>query len=410
MHFGKEELEELHETWGKRFSGVEVPVFRNSLSHERRVHVGLVSADFRWHSVAFFLLGLLKHRDKSRLEITCFSDNPEDDDMTGILRNLADSWVTCKGLSDSALLKIIRRSRVDVLVDLAGHTAYNRMAVFGRRAAPVQVSWLGYPTPTGNPHIDFWFTDAGIHSEDVVAGGGCSEPVCLASGAHAYHPPVEAAEMPVDRVLWEPESEDVMDSGADTVWLGCFNHRAKLSSQTLEMWAAILRSAPHTKLLLKTRSFADERVSADLRKRFGLLGVDPCRLSFRSRTDTTLEHLQCYRCIDLALDSFPYNGTTTTCESLWMGVPVVTRSGNTYASRVTGSLLNQLGKPEWVADSAEGYVQTALNLIADVEGRRQFRKNARGLLQEAGLTDSARFAECWTTAVEDLWRRYVAQG
>jgi len=390
------DVQTAHADWGKRFRDVSAPFFKHSKNAGRRLHIGFVSPDLRWHSVAFFFLALLKHLDSDQLEVTCFSDNQKDDDMTAVLKNFSNAWVHCSDFSDQQLLKTIRRSRVDVLVDLAGHTAYNRMNVFGHRAAPVQVSWLGYPTPTGNAQIDYWMTDEGIHPDSHAELAGGVIPVHLPCGAHAYLAPMDAVDMPNDRLPSET-------GDADSVWLGCFNHRAKLSEETLKMWVSIMQSALHSKLLLKTRSFADERVVQDIRSYFGKSGIDPARLVFMGRTESTREHLQCYRRIDLALDTYPYNGTTTTCESLWMGVPVVSRIGETHASRVSGSLLKQLGKAHWVSDSAAGYVASALSLIADPTGRKQFRKDARSLMHAAGLTDGQRFAKDWTDSVRRMW-------
>ncbi len=402
---GMETLIQSHRQWASRFPVPSDVPWRNRRTGDRRFHLGFVSGDLRWHSVAFFLLSLMRHLDRATFEVTCFSDNLSDDDMTGILRGFADAWVPCRDLDDISLMQSIRRSRVDILIDLSGHTAYNRMGVFAMRAAPIQVSWLGYPTPSGNPCIDYWLTDPGICSigaaSSVASGWMGSRPIHLLPSVHAYHPALPAEEMPPTRWVESETTE------RETIWLGCFNHRAKVSTETLYMWAKILQRFPQTKLLLKSRSYADAGVCDSIRQSLVSRGIESGRVVFLPRTASTREHLHCYRRIDLALDTFPYNGTTTTCESLWMGVPVVTRKGESHASSVSSSLLHQLGKQAWIAHSREAYVTAAGNLIEDAEQRREFRENSRDLMFRCGLTDGNRFAACWSEAMLKLWRDWI---
>lgn len=384
---------QLHEEWGRSLPAATEPVWRHRWDADRRLHVGLVSGDFRWHSVAFFLLALLRHVDPQDCEITCFSNHPERDEMTDILHSQVQAWVDIHAASDAQVLQRIRRSRVDVLVDLSGHSAYNRMVVFAQRAAPVQLSWLGYPVPTGNPGIDFWITDPVICPLDNPCPWQGSRPLRLAPGCHAYHAPLSEAEMPL---LGPAEA-------ARPVTLGCFNHRAKLSPETLRMWAEILRAAPQARLRLKSRCYAEVGSREQLWQQMERLGVARERIDLESRTPSTREHLDAYRQVDIALDTYPYAGTTTTFESLWMGVPVVTRCGSEPVSRVGASILGQLGRSEWVSADRQGYVNAVLRLIAEPAQRRQFRQDAREHLRSSGLTDGERFARSWQAGIRQVW-------
>ncbi len=388
---------QIHEQWGQRLALAQEPTWRHRWDADRRLHVGWVSGDFRWHSVAFFLLALLRNLDREQFEITCFSNHPDTDEMTEILRSQVDAWVDIHEASDERVLQQIRRSRVDVLVDLSGHSAYHRMAVFAKRAAPVQLSWLGYPGPTGNPEIDFWMTDAIICPPSESCPWKGSRPLRLNAGCHAYHPPLSESEMPPVAVRTE-------HSGPT---LGCFNHRAKLSRETVEMWAEVLNAAPTARLLLKSRCYQDAQACDEIRQQFQALGVAAERLELWARTPSTREHLEGYQQMDIALDTYPYAGTTTTFESLWMGVPVVTRCGVEPASRVGASILRQLGRSEWVASDRRGFVQTALRLIEDAAQRKDFRTNAREAMRLSGLTDGARFARSWQAAVRGVWQEQV---
>lgn len=394
---GFSELLEIHHQWGQSLTRPLEVVFKNRMVTDRRIHLGFVSGDFRWHSVAFFLIGLIHHLDRNDFEITCFSDNRSDDEMTGILREFSDGWVDCQNYSDETLWKTIIRSRVDVLVDLSGHTSYNRMGVFGRRAAPLQLSWLGYPTPTGNPQIDFWMIDEKVNPFDVGEQDAGFRPVILPGGMHAYQPPLNAIEMPTDR--FPPDGE--------TICLGCFNHRAKISESSIRMWAEVMRNFPTARLLLKSRSFADRNVIKELKHAFSRHGVESERIEYLERTTTTREHLECYRSVDIALDTYPYNGTTTTCESLWMGVPVISMRGESPASRVGSSLLSQLGRSDWIAEDPDSYVERVSELIGNEQERKLFRVTSRAQMYQSGLTNTRVFASNWSHVVRELWAKRV---
>ena len=393
-----ETLLQEHREWGKQLPVSEPPVFRNTFDPKKRIHIGFVSADFRWHSVAFFLFGLLRELDREQFEVTCINESRNPDEMTEMIRTEVSGWVNTADLEDEGFIKTVRRCRLDVLVDLSGHTAYNRMPAIAQRCAPLQIGWLGYPTITGNPGIDYWVTDA-IILGDSQSTPGREQPLLLPEGMHCYYPPVAPGELPLT---------PVRNDRSGNVVLGCFNHRAKLTETTLNLFADVLLAEPRTELLLKGRSFNDPAETEVIQYFMSHRGIAPERLRMLARTDTTLDHLKTYYQVDIALDTFPYNGTTTTCEALWMGVPVVTLQGATHASRVGASLLTRLGCKPWIAGNHEAYVRAVSRLVQDAESRREFRENVRDRLFSSGLTDQKRFAGDFGNGIRGLWQSYCS--
>ena len=395
-HFDRESIKVEHEkVFLEKISPGKIE-FKNSLNADKKIHIGFVSGDLRWHSVAFFLLGLLRHLPKSEFEVTCFSDSPDPDNMSHILKQNVEGWVDSSTMSDEKLIQTLRRSRVDVLFDLAGHTARNRAMCFYQRCAPVQVSWLGYPTRTGNPSIDYWMTDSIICSNEDKQYG-FEKPLRLDVGAHVYFPPVSGEDVSTERVQKSSKNETV---------LGCFNHRAKITKAQLITWADILKELPGSSLILKTRSFADSLECERVLDVFKKQGVSEEKIHLFGRTETTIQHLEYYQRIDIALDTFPYNGTTTTCESIWMGVPVVTQIGTTHASRVGASILGQLGLQENVTNDPAEYHDRVIRLSQEKDFLESFRTHSRSLMWEKGLIDHQRFSKAFAHQIRQVWAEF----
>ncbi|MEI6560438.1 MAG: tetratricopeptide repeat protein, partial [Rhodospirillaceae bacterium] len=335
----------------RALAGVTCPAHTSHRDPERRLRIGYVSPDFRFHSVSQFLLPLLAAHDRAAVEIFCYAGVMVPDAMTERLRGHAEHWLTTVGLSDEALAARIRADGIDILVDLAGHTAHNRLPVLARRPAPVQVSWLGYPNTTGLRSIGYRFVDA------VTDPGGTADALAtetlirLDGGFLCYGPPEEAP---------EPAPPPCLDRGVVT--FGSFNNLSKLQESTLETWAAQLLRLPRARLLLKGQAFADAGSCALIRERFARRGIEGGRIDLVARIPDAAGHLGAYGRIDIALDSFPYNGTTTTCEALWMGVPVVTLLGDRHAGRVGASLLGRLGLDELIGRDRDHYQEIAVAL------------------------------------------------
>jgi predicted O-linked N-acetylglucosamine transferase (SPINDLY family) len=387
---GGEALADEHRRLGERFAPPPPgPVaFDLVREPERRLRVGYVSSDFRSHAVALFFEPILANHDRDRFEIACYHTwGGRGDGVTELLRGAADRWVPCAPLSDHDLARRIREDRIDVLVDLAGNTGGNRLFTFARRAAPVQITMLGYPTTTGIAAIDYRVTDRHV---DPPGWEPRSSERLLRMPASYYcyrprHAPAIAAEPPSAR-------------GPTT--FGSFNNIAKASDAALDLWAAVLRRAPEARLVLKHKGYGDAGTRAEVVTSFAERGVDAARLELVSWVPSGEAHLDWYNRIDVALDSFPYGGGTTTCEAIWMGVPVVTLAGDTHASRMGCSILSAAGAPELVARTPEEYVSLATALAADPARLRGYRAGLRDQVARSALRDEVRY----TRALEDHYR------
>lgn len=344
-----------------------------------RLRVGFVSPDLRSHSVAWFLLPYLAARAKDKIALTAYSELANEDAISAKLKPGFDLWRTTIGQSADAVAARIREDGIDVLVDLAGHTAGNRLDVFARRPAPVQASWLGYADPTGLGAIDWRLSDAICDPEPQ---DGAEAPWRLAHGIHCYAP---------------PEGAPAPNANAAPVF-GSFNIWPKHSAPCLALWAEILRQIPEAKLVLKNRALADRSVADAAHAQFEKLGVDRARVALLSRVENPRAHLALYNGIDVALDPFPYNGVTTTCEALAMGVPVVTLLGARPAGRTAAALLTRAGHPEWIARDADAYIRLAVELARDTQKRAALRLGLRNELCASALCDAAGFASALDAA------------
>ena len=381
-----------HAAFGAACSGLPAPALPNSPEHARRLRIAFLSADLRTHSVAFFLEPLLAHLDPEQFEVVLYHDHPQVDEMSATLRAHAALWRNFIGQSADAVEAAIRADAPDVLVDLAGHTGINRLPLFARRLAPVQITWLGYPDTTGLPAIDYRFVDAITDPAGDADAFHAEKLVRFAPAAWTYQPPADA-----------PEPVPPPCTTGAPVTFGCFNNFAKVSDSTLRGWAQLLAAVPGSRLLLKGHGLADLALAAALRARLGLLGVAEDRVELMGRTPGVAAHLALYTRVDVALDTFPYHGTTTTCEALWMGCPVVTLQGDRHMSRVGASLLTAAGHAEWIASDWTGYVRIAAGLASDPARLAAFRMALRGDLRRSVLLDHAGQAARFGAAVRAGW-------
>ena len=394
-----ERLFAAHREWDER-SGPPAPrprAYANDRVPGRRLKIGYVSPDLRAHSVAYFLTPLLENHSKQAVEVYCYAGVLRSDAVTAHLSRLSDHWCSTVAMADDALAERICADGIDILVDLAGHTAHNRLRVFARKPAPVQATWLGYPNTTGLSAIDYRLVD------DVTDPSGPSDALAsemllrLPGGMHCYAGPKDAS---------KPVPPPCLKSGAVT--FGSFNNPAKISPATLDVWARLLTQIPGARLLLKGKPFADEAARNYLLAHLGERGVAAERVQLVAWLPNTTSHLALYEQIDIALDPFPYNGTTTTCEALWMGVPVVTLRGERHAARVGASLLGQAGLAELIAGSAEDYVAIASSLAADPERLASLRSSLRRRVMASPLCDGKRFACNMEATYRTMWQRWCA--
>jgi predicted O-linked N-acetylglucosamine transferase (SPINDLY family) len=398
LHYSENEapaaLFEAHRACGRRFDALAAKHKR--VPRSGRLRIGYVSPDLRTHSVAYFFEPLLEAHDRSQFEIACYAEVLRPDATTARLRALSDRWCSTVGMDDIALAERIRADGIDILIDLAGHTAWNRLGVFARKPAPVQMTWLGYPNTTGLAAIDHRIVDA-VTDPDGADALACEHLLRLDGGFLCYRGRDDA---PL------PSVPPCARNGVVT--FGSFNNPAKLSPGTLQTWSGLLRRVPQSRLLLKGKAFADRGARARLLDAMVAHGVAAERIEAVGWASDERAHLAAYERVDIALDPFPYNGTTTTCEALWMGVPVVTLRGDRHSGRVGASLLTSAGLEDCIADTRDRYIATAMALANDVDRLCDFRSGLRTRLQASPLCDAGAFARRFERAVQDAWTRWIS--
>jgi protein O-GlcNAc transferase len=391
---GRGEMLAEHLAFGDAVVAKRPPAFQNTRDPERRLRVGFLSPDMRAHSVAYFLDPILAHLDPGQFEIFLYHDHAKTDAMSARLRSRAAAWRHVAGLPSDTVESAIRADAPEILVDLAGHTGLNRLPLFARRLAPVQVSYLGYPDTTGLAAMDYRLVDP-VTDPEGVADGYCAERlVRFSPTAWSYSPPDSA-----------PIPAPAPGISGEAITFGCFNNFAKVSESSLSAWARLLLAVPGSRLLLKSRGLDLPDTSNRIRKKFAAAGVEPDRVELLGRTSGIEDHLGLYSRIDVALDTYPYNGTTTTCEAMWMGVPVVTLLGARHGSRVGASLVASAGHAEWIARNWDEYVRIAAYVALDRDSRAAVRGSLRDDMRRGTLMDhpgqAARFGsalrECWKT-------------
>lgn len=405
LHYLPQEDPELlleeHRQWDRQHAATleaERAPHPNPPDPDRPLRIGYLSPDFRAHPVAFFFRPILETHSRGEVACYCYSNVGLPDRVTESLRALAENWRDIRGMSDEQVANLVRQDQIDILVDLAGHTGDNRLRVLARRPAPIQVTYLGYPNTTGITAIDYRLTDAWSDPPGETDQWHTEELVRLPAGFLCFRPLAGSPD------VGEPP---VLRTGTFT--FGCFNTLAKLTDQTIGAWAAILQAVPGSRLLLKSPSMADQATRRRLIERLQAQGVEPDRVELLEPTASLAHHMEAYNRVDLALDTFPYNGATTTCEALWMGVPVVTRAGRTHAARVGLSLLARMGLEEFVADSWQGYVEVATRLARDPERLRGLRAGLRPRMETSSLTDAAGFVRQLEQAYRRMWQRWCQQ-
>jgi protein O-GlcNAc transferase len=357
----------------------------------RRLKIGYLSADFRAHSCAFFIEPLFAAHDRSRWELYAYSTTPGEDAVTQRIRGLADHWRPVRYLDDAALAGLMANDGIDILVDLAGHTGGGRPLALAMRPAALAVTWLGYPNTTGLTSVDCRITDAIADPPGASDARHTERLLRLLGGFLCYRPPVDAP-APSERTL----------QGAPV--FGCFNTALKINPSVARVWTRIIERVPGSILRLRALQFRYPAAIDAMRAVFIEAGLDPERIQFSPWRASIAEGLADYRNIDLALDPFPYNGTTTTCEALWMGVPVVTMAGEAHAARVGASLLAAVGlDAELVATSPDDYVERAVALAQDRDRLQRHRAELRPRLAASRLTDQTRFAGEFEQALRRAW-------
>jgi len=363
---------------------------------ERRLRIGYISPNLSRHSVGYFIEPVICCHERRQFEVYCYYNHALSDDATRRMRESADGWRDVAGSDDDAVARMVREDRIDILFDLAGHSKGNRLGVFARRPAPVQITWLGYPDTTGLAAVDFRITDHTTDPAPAAEQRHTEKLLRIDDCFLCYQPPADAP--PV-----KPR-----EPGAAVVF-SSFNNIAKVNAETIRIWGRILAGVPRSRLVLKSSplNFPDtvDRFVDALERG----GIDPARVDLRGWVGERQQHLDAYSDVDLALDTFPYNGTTTTCEALWMGVPVVTLAGEVHMSRVGASLLQCAGFDQLVARDETDYVRIAVELARDVNRRQSLRAELRPRLAASPLLDHAGFTRKLEAHCRQAWRAWCGR-
>ncbi len=341
---------------------------------QARIKIGYVSGDFRHHSLAYFIAPVLRHHNRATVEVYCYYTHPVHDTKTRQLQGLADVWRSCAKMSDDAMAQQIRDDGIDILIDLSGHTGYNRLLVFARKPAAVQMTWLGYQSTTGLSAMDYRITDYGMDPPGQTEIYHTEKLLRLDIGA-VFQPDPSS-----------PPVNTLPSLSSDTFTFACFNNLAKITPQFIDAASRILHGSSAARLVLG--NMTDESRS-EMVHFFSLRGIGPDRLQLLPKMSLT-DYLRAHHIVDLGLDTFPYNGGTTTIHSLWMGVPVLALKGNMPVSRVGDGLMRGIGLGQFSCDGLEGYVEQALAWIDQRQELQKIRQELRARMSSA-MMDRAQY-------------------
>jgi predicted O-linked N-acetylglucosamine transferase (SPINDLY family) len=361
-----------------------------------KLRVGFVSGDFFSHPVGYFFAGLIASLNLDRFEIFIFYNNNKFDKITNVIRSNVTGWQDVYCMSDHDLAHQIQSMNICILVDLSGHTDKNRLPIFSRKVAPVQISWLGYCGTTGLPEIDYIIGDPYV------------------TPRHEEHHFVEKIwRLPETYWCFAPPEDDLAVSELPAeknnyITFGCFNNISKINDEVIRVWATIINACGNSKIFLKTRQFADQSVEKKICEKFSSFGVEADRLVIEGQS-SRYDYLRTYNRIDIALDPFPFPGGATSIEGLWMGVPFLTKKGDRFYSHNGETILHNIGLPEWIADNEYDYVEKAIRFSKETDFLAILRKRLRAQILASPLFDSERFAANFEKAMLDIWSKYCSE-
>jgi len=388
-----------HLEFAKRY---EVPLAKfvkphpNNRSLCRRLRVGYVSSDFRQHAVAHFIAPVLEHHNHDQVQVFCYSNHYVEDEVTRRMQTYAECWRRIFGLSDHQVAQQIRHDRIDILIDLGGHSGgYDRLRVFARKPAPIQVTWLGYPNTTGLSAMDYRITDE------------YADPIGLTDAFHTE----QLIRLPGTFACFDllhdcPDVTELPARQNEYITFGSFNNFSKVTPEVIMLWAKILQSVPSARLILKNKILDGAVGRRSTLEAFAAHGISGKQLELVGHSKSQIDHLEWYNKIDIGLDTFPYNGTTTTCDALWMGVPVVTLAGNKHVARVGVSQMTNIGMPELIAATPEEYLAIALRLANDLDALGKVRKDLRSRMSASPLTNASLFTRNLEQVYREMWEKW----
>jgi len=355
-----------------------------------RLRVGFVSGDLRNHPIGFFLESILSSIDQSKIELIAYSTTPKADDLSERIKPFFSMWKPIYGQNDEAAANLIHADGIHVLLDLSGHTADNRLSMFGYKPSPVQASWLGYFATTGLNEMDYLIGDPYVTPPEE--DDQFTEKIWR---------------LPETRWCFTPPNVDIEVSALPAlkqgyVTFGCFNNLTKVNDKVMELWTKVLEAVPNSRLLLKAKQFRDQLTQESVIQRFAAHGIDSKRLSLEGWEDRQ-KYFAAYNQIDITLDPFPFTGGTTSVESLWMGVPLVTLAGNTLISRQGVGVLMNAGLPDWIANDEEDYLAKTVLFASDLDKLAMLRAGLRSQVLASPLFDAPRFARNIENALWNMW-------
>lgn len=391
------EIAEEHKRWAPASACTPHPIHK-PCNTSRRLKIGYISQDFRKHSVASFIEPVLEAHSKAVVDIYCYADIANPDNTTERLKRLSHHWRDIHAMPTEHSSKLIREDGIDILIELGGHTSHELLPVLSERPAPVQITYLGYPNTTGMSSIDYRITDTLSDPEPEADLTHSEKLIRMPNGFLCYRPEPDSPNISLTPYLKNNE-----------ITFGSFNKFSKVTEKTIKCWASILNAVENSKIILKSDCFSDKAFQNRVHDIFSKYAIGKSRILLMEKTPEQNKHLETYNRIDIALDPFPYNGTTTTCEALWMGVPVITLLGNTHAGRVGSSILRQTGLGEWCAESTNDYIETAIKLGSDVFLQAYDRENTRRIMARSALCDNKTFTHELESIYLSIWKSRFAQ-
>lgn len=383
----------------KRWAQIHAPAEKAAKSHKndstlnRRLRIGYLSPDFRTHPVAYFFESLLDGHDREAVETYGYGNVTCPDSVTERIAQKFDHYQNIHGLCDSDVAELVRADKIDIAVDLAGHTAGNCLGALAHRPAPIAVTYLGYPDTTGMRQIDYRFTDDWADTDESQCF--CTEELIrLPGGFLCYRPPEFAP---------EPARPPVERNGHIT--FGSFNNSSKINARTISLWAQILNTVTNSRLLIKSRAGDDHGMRDNFFRQFEQFGISRDRIEIHGQKPA-IEYMQLYNSVDIALDTFPYNGATTTCDAMWMGVSVISMTGEHHASRVGLSILTRLGLEFFAASERREFVAKAAALAQNPKALADIRLSMRQRMTESTLCNAGAFARTVEKAYRKMWHKW----
>ena len=371
-----------------------ISTYSNSVDPDRPLKIGYVSADFRNHPVGRIAQPVIAAHDHEAVEVFCYSGTAKPDGITIEIESATDNWRSVNNMADTDVCSLIADDQIDILVDLSGHGARNRLTVFGRKPAPIQVSWMGYMSTTGLTAIDYYMGDD-VHTPEQFDHHFSEKVYRLRRNLTCFNPPNDA-----------PPVGPLPATSSEFITFGCFGNPGKVTDACIEHWAGVLKSVVGSRLILRYQGYEDPVVRQDFAKRFSDFGIEASRIDFEGSTSYR-EVLETYNRVDIALDTFPYSGTMTTMESLWMGVPVVTLAGNRTVSRQAAGQLSAAGLDELITNDPDEFVSVASSLAGDLERLTNYRVTMRSRLSNSPLCDAADLARALESAYREMWLSYL---